>query len=297
MRACPTACKSTLRVRDIIAGVMKLRHLSALLLAALPMMAQLPMPNKAGVSAGHDVLRSTNQAAANKFWETLGAVPVPFANQLNLNKFPGLLILEVGAGGGQGKNKEALPSPPAELLGSEGSTLDFMGFAVKDLKASLAKWEAAGIKPLPGGSSTQVFLMTPDKIKVRITEDKSLATPIASDTIKMVVPNVKEAQEWYAKYMGAEMVKHGKEMVANIPGHRIIFEQAKGAVAPTKGRAYDRIGLEVVNLEAFVKKLEEGGIKFDNPYRGKNAKMNAGFAVFQDPFGTLIELSEGLSRF
>ena len=52
-----------------------------------------------------------------------------------------------------------------------------------------------------------------------------------------------------------------------------------------------------MDIEAFVKKLEVAGIKFDNPYRGKNAKMNAGFAVFQDPFGTLIELSEGLSRF
>lgn len=284
-------------MRDIIAQVMRSQFIFAFAFAALPMMAQLPAPNKAGVSAGHDVLRSKNQDAANQFWQTLGAVPVPFANNLNLMKFPGLLILEVGAGGGQGKNKDVPPPPPAELLGSEGSTLDFMGFSVKDFKGSLAKWEAAGIKPLPGGSATQVYLMTPDKIKVRITEDKSLATPIASDTIKMVVPNIKEAQEWYARYMGAEMMKHGNEMVANIPGHRIIFEQAKGSVAPTKGRAYDRIGLEVVNIEAFVKKLEEGGIKFDNPYRGKNAKMNAGFAVFQDPFGTLIELSEGLSTY
>jgi hypothetical protein len=65
-------------------------------------------------------------------------------------------------------------------------------------------------------------------------------------------------------------------------------------VAPTKGRAFDRIGLEVVGLVAFAKKLEDAGIKFDSPYRKANG-MNAAFAVFQDPFGTLIELSEGLS--
>ena len=58
--------------------------------------------------------------------------------------------------------------------------------------------------------------------------------------------------------------------------------------------ALGRIGLEVVGLEAFSKKLEDAGIKFDSPYR-KNAAMNAAFAVFQDPFGTLIEMSEGLS--
>lgn len=94
--------------------------------------------------------------------------------------------------------------------------------------------------------------------------------------------------------MGAEMVKRGNETVANIPGSSILFEQAKGPVAPSKGRAFDRIGLEVVGLEAFAKKLEDAGIKFDSPYRKANG-MNAAFAVFQDPFGTLIEMSEGLS--
>ena len=64
--------------------------------------------------------------------------------------------------------------------------------------------------------------------------------------------------------------------------------------APTKGRYLDHIGFEVKDLDAFAKKLEDAGIKFDSPYR-KNAAMNAAFAVFQDPFGTLIEMSEGLS--
>jgi catechol 2,3-dioxygenase-like lactoylglutathione lyase family enzyme len=261
-----------------------------LLAITIPLYAQLPSPNKAGVSAGHDVLRAKNVDAANEFWKVLGGEPVQFAGRLNLIKFPGLLVLEVG-GGRQGA---ANPTPPADLAGSEGSSLDFLGFSVKDLKGSLAKWAAAGIKPVAGGSATQVYLLSPDNIKVRITQDTSLSVPIAADAIKMVVPNVAEAQAWYAKYFGAEMVKNGNEMVANIPGSSILFEQAKGPVAATKGRAFDRIGLEVVGLEEFAKKLEDAGIKFDNPYRKANG-MNAAFAVFQDPFGTLIELSEGLS--
>lgn len=259
------------------------------------MLAQLPAPNKAGVSAGHDVLRAKDLDAANKFWQALGGEPVQFAGRLNLTKFPGVLLLNIGGAQGQGKGAPNPAAPAAELGGSEGSSLDFIGFSVKDLKGSLAKWAEAGIKPLPGGSARQVYVMSPDKIKVRITEDKSLAVPVVADTIKMVVPNVKEAQAWYAKYFGAEMVKRRGEMVADIPGSSILFEQAKGPVAPTKGRAFDRIGLEVVGLDAMVKKLEDGGIKLDSPYRGKNAAMNAGFAVFQDPFGTLIEMSEGLS--
>lgn len=256
------------------------------------MMAQLPAPNKAGVAAGHDLFRVKDLDASNKFWQTLGGAPVQFAGRLNLTMFPGVLLLNL-AGGGRGK--QAPVAPAADLPGSEGSSVDFIGFSVKDLKGSLTKWADAGIKPMAGGSATQVFLMSPDKIKVRITEDKSLASPIVADTIKMMVPNVAEAQAWYAKYFGAEMVKRGGEMVANIPGSNLLFEQAKGPVAPTRGRAFDRIGLEVVNLEAQVKKLEEGGVKLDSPYTGKNAAMNAGFAVFQDPYGTLIEMSEGLS--
>ena len=277
---------------------MRSRIISAVFLAAGPLLAQLPAPNKAGVSAGHDLMRVKDLDAANKFWQTLGGQPVQFAGRLNLTKFPGVLLLNLAAGGGRGRAGAPAPvpaAPPPELAGSEGSSLDFIGFTVKDLKGSLAQWAEAGIKPMAGGSATQVFLMSPDKVKVRITEDKSLATPIASDTIKMMVPNVAEAQVWYARNFGAEMVKHGNEMVANIPGSNILFEQAKGPVAPTRGRAFDRIGLEVVALDEFVKKLEAAGVKLDSPYTGKNAAMDAGFAVFQDPFGTLIEMSDGLS--
>lgn len=278
----------------MIGGNMRLRIISTLILAVLPLMAQLPAPNKAGVSAGHDVLRVKDLEAANKFWQTLGGAPVQFAGRLNLTKFPGALLLNIGGGPGRGNAAPVPATPPAELGGTEGSSLDFIGFSVSDLKGALARWAEAGIRPLPGGSARQVYLMSPDKIEVRISEDKSLTSPIVADTIKMMVPNVAEAEAWYAKYFGAEMINRGGEMVADIPGSNILFEQAKGSVAPTKGRAFDRIGLEVVGLEAFSKKLEDAGIKFDSPYR-KSAPMNAAFAVFQDPFGTLIEMSEGLS--
>ncbi len=273
---------------------MNQRLVSALLLIALPalpLMAQLPAPNKAGVSAGHDVLRSKDPEAANKFWMTLGAQPVPFVQNLDLMKFPGLLILTVGgAQNGKGKAKGPV-APPA---GSEGSSLDFIGFSVKDLKGSLAKWAAAGIKPEPGGTATQVYLMNPDNVKVRITEDKSLPTAIASDRIKMVVPDVAAAQVWYAKNFGAQMITRNGEQVADLPGHYILFEKASGPVAKTAGRAYDRIGLEVRGLEAFAKKLEDAGVKFQSPYR-KAGNMDAAFAVLKDPWGTTIELSEGLA--
>ncbi|MEP7353781.1 MAG: VOC family protein [Acidobacteriota bacterium] len=278
---------------------MKPTLLIALFLVALPAMAQLPTPNKMGVSAGHDVLRAKDVETSNKFWMALGAESIPFVGTNRFMKFPGLLIFTVSNAPAQGKGATKAapatpPPPPVELAGSEGSSLDFIGFSVKDLKASLAKWADAGIKPLPGGSSKEVYVLSPDKIKVRITEDKKLATPVAAETIKMMVPNVKAAQDWYAKNFGATLGKRNGETVAEIPGSSIIFEQAKAPVAPSKGRAFDRIGLEVVGLVAFAKKLEANGVKFDSPYRYTES-MKAGFAVFQDPFGTQIELSEGLA--
>ena len=100
------------------------------------------------------------QKQRNRFWQTLGAEAVPFTGDLKLMKFPGLLILTVGGAQGQGKGK-APATPAVDLAGSEGSSLDFIGFSVRDLKASLATWAAAGIAPVTGGSATQVYLMTP----------------------------------------------------------------------------------------------------------------------------------------
>src|SRR5215472_16789494 len=127
---------------------MKPRFISTLFLAAFPVLAQLRPPNKAGVSARHDVLRTKDVESANKFWQALGGEPVRFAGRLNLIKFPGVLLLTVGSGQGQGKNAPAPSAVPADLAGSEGSSLDFIGFSVKDMKASLAKWSDAGIKPV-----------------------------------------------------------------------------------------------------------------------------------------------------
>jgi catechol 2,3-dioxygenase-like lactoylglutathione lyase family enzyme len=257
---------------------MKTRLLPALFLAALPMLAQLPTPNSAGVSAGHEHLLMKDMAAYNKFWTALGGTEVQLG-QLKMIKIPGVYIMAR-----QGEPKG----------GSEGSTVEYIGIKVKNMKESLAKWEAAGIKPQPGGSAKQVFLMAPGDVKFKITEDKSLATPMASDTLKMNVPNVKEAEAWYAKYFGAKLVKHGKETVGDIPGSNILFTEVKEPVVGTQGRSLDHIGLEVKNLEALCKRMEADGIKFSRPY-SKPANIPLGVAIFTDPWGTYVELNEGFA--
>src|ERR1700733_12607683 len=148
-----------------------LRLVLTLVLAAIPVVAQLPAPNAAGVSAGHDIFSFHDIDAANKFWTALGGEPAELG-PLKMTKFPGVLFL-MRKGDPKG--------------GTEGSTIDYIGFKVRNLKESLAKWEAAGIRPMAGSTATQAFLMGPDDVKVRIAEDRSLSTPIAADEIKLVV--------------------------------------------------------------------------------------------------------------
>jgi extradiol dioxygenase family protein len=63
----------------------------------------------------------------------------------------------------------------------------------------------------------------------------------------------------------------------------------------TKGRALDHIGFEVRGLESFAKKLEARGIHFDVPYR-EIPRLGLAIAFITDPWGTYIELTEGLTK-
>ena len=66
-------------------------------------------------------------------------------------------------------------------------------------------------------------------------------------------------------------------------------------VVGTKGRILDHIGFEVKDLERFCKKLEAAGVKLDRPYSKTAAGL--GLAFLTDPWGTTIELNEGLDRY
>ena len=73
------------------------------------------------------------------------------------------------------------------------------------------------------------------------------------------------------------------------------FSPSQTPVAGTQGRAIDHIGFEVKNLEAFTKKLEAQGIKLTSPYRQVPA-LNISIAFITDPWGTYIELTDGLDK-
>ena len=255
----------------------------AVLWAVVPSWAQLSSPNDAGVAMGHLHLNSQDVESAKKFWTELGGTPMnkgPFT----IMKFPGVLVFL------------NLSAPAPSTGGSEGSVVNHVGFLVPNVQESIAKWKAAGVKVVSGSNPAQCYVYSPDDLKIEILEDKSQTLPIVMHHIHFWVPesSIPEIQAWYAKTFGAKPGKRGSNEAADIPGVNLTFSKSPTPTVGTKGRALDHIGFEIRDLEAFCKSLEAQGVKLDRPYT--KSPTGVGLAFLTDPWGTYIEINEGMSR-
>ena len=113
--------------------------------------------------------------------------------------------------------------------------------------------------------------------------------------VHLTALDTKEAVAWYAKHFGATPGKRAQFDTATVPGAEIAFNKVDTLQVPSKGRAVDHIGFEVKNIDQFVKKLEADGIKMDTPIRNSPNSSKLRIAFLTDPWGTYIELSEGLA--
>ena len=203
-------------------------------------------------------------------------------------RFPGVFILL----------RQAEPTaPPA------GSIVDHFGFVLKDLPAATAKWKANGLLVEQTGTNpNQSYVTAPDGIRLEVFGDPKLPVPVQMNHIHFFPPkqDIPAMQAWYAKTFGGVIGK--RESVArpgnfidcdDLPGVNLSIGASETRRAPTKGRSIDHIGFEVTNLEAFAKKLEAQGIKFDQPPR-QAPNSTTKIAFITDPWGTYIELTEGL---
>jgi catechol 2,3-dioxygenase-like lactoylglutathione lyase family enzyme len=229
---------------------------------------------------GHLHLNVSDAAAARHFWvDVMGAVPFQLATIEGV-EFPGTVILF----------KVANPSGP-----TVGSVINHVGVTVKSLKAFSAKLTAAGFVVEPGSNPKQAMVNGPDGLRVEMTEDDAAAVPLANHHIHWNTPDASKIQAWYAAHFGAVPGMRGKFIAADLPGVNLSFTPIPDTLAPTKGRALDHIGFEVKNLAAFCRKLEAEGIHFDVPYR-EVPQLGISVAFLTDPWGTYIELTEGLAK-
>ena len=258
------------------------RTLLACALAAcgFPSPAQVPAPNASGVAMGHLHINARDVEAQRRFWTALGGTEVKLGT-LSGVRFPGVLIF-------------FRPVEPAG--GTAGTVVGHLGFQVRSLEESRARWKAAGIETTrePGQGPTQTFVTAPDAIRVEISENPALTVPIAHHHIHFYDTAVDATKAWYVKLFGATPGKRGRFEAADLPGANLTFSEAAAPPAPTRGRALDHIGFEVRHLEAFCRQLQDAGVKLDEPYRQVPA-LGIAVAFLTDPWGTRIELTEGLA--
>jgi len=257
------------------------RSLSLALLLAPAILAQLPPGNDKGVAMGHLHLRVSDLDAHKKLWiDALGAKVVKLG-RLEACQFPGVqVLLTKGAPTG----------------GTDGCVVDHLGFKVKSLDEAKSKLTAAGGKFLTENPKTrQMFIEFPDGIKIEFTENKEQTDPVVHDHIHFAVQEIDEQRAWYAKMFGALPGTSGPFKAADVPGVNLRWKPAEAKLPGTKGRGVDHIGFEIANLEAFCKKLEADGVKFDRPYSAF-PQMGLSIAFLTDPWGVYIELTEGLVK-
>ncbi len=249
--------------------------------------AQLLPPNQLGITFGHVHLNVKDVEGQRKFWvEQFDAKPLA-REGLQGVKVPGMLILFTA--------KE--PTAP-----SEGSEIDHFGFKVRSLAEVLKSCRAAGIpvqREFIGNEGfPNAYVMAPEGVKVELQEDTSLPERVLAYHIHFSSKDIPSLRAWYIATFGGVPKKRGKLDTADIAEMNFSFNQNRdGESRPgSKGRALDHIGFEVSNLEAFCKKLEASGVKFDVPYK-KIPNLGIAVAFLTDPEGGYIELTEGLNQF
>lgn len=285
-------------------GNMRLTTLQLLALALAVQgsvaLAQLSAPNDAGVAMGHLHYEVRDMAANAEFWIALGGEVIE-SGGTTVIAFPDVLVvLDRGEPSG----------------GTEGSVVNHVAFRVR----SLAEIEAAGFdvhhtEGFPGVAS----VVTPGGERIELFDDRlatnlwfavedgeidpvadrhnrPITVPIIAHHIHLYVPEgqVLEARDWYARHFGAVPGKRWRYDAVDLPGINLNFSEVAEELAPTRGRMLDHIGFEVENLEAFCAALQAQGVAFHQPYSVLPSGIAA--AALTDPWGTSIELTEGLRR-
>jgi catechol 2,3-dioxygenase-like lactoylglutathione lyase family enzyme len=245
--------------------------------------AQLAAPGPSGVVMGHLHLGTKDVEASRKFWGAMGGVSVQ-NGALQLIQVPGTFVM----------------LRQAQQLGggTEGSTIERVSFRVRKLEDFLpALVQAIDLRP------PSPLITSPEGVAIEIRGGTPADPPIRLDVVLFRTVAPVEMRDWYVKTFGAEPESGSPDISgagattvprAVLPGVTLSFAKADTAPAGTRGRGLDHIGFEVKNLEAFCKKLEAAGLKFDRPY-SKLPNSQVAIAFLTDPWNTYIELTENLA--
>jgi catechol 2,3-dioxygenase-like lactoylglutathione lyase family enzyme len=268
-----------------------------------PVFARAELTNRAApVVVGHYRLNVTSVAEHRRFWvDTLGGKAVKIG-AVEAIEFPDVYLLL----------DERAPTGP-----TRGTTFDHIGFAVPDVPAVTEKVVAAGYaltvgrEPPPGETASPPtagnygrfsYLVGPDGVKVElVTSAAADAPPIAHHHVHFVNRDFVAMQQWYMKAFNATLREGQTDFFigADLPGVGYMLNFFSWLptenLIGTRGRAVQSVGFEVRGLEAFVAELARKGIALAAPL-ARDPALGVVRAELVDPYGTVVELTEGLRR-
>jgi len=276
-----------------------MKHLTRLVVAILPAVftailwaaparAQLVEANQVGVRMGHVHLAVKDIAAQKQFWISVMGGTLVKNGPLELIQFPGVFIML--------RQAESTESQAASII-------EHFGFIVKDMPGALARWKAADVKIQPTANPNEVYVLAPDGIRVEVYGEPALPTPISMNHLHYYPVDIPAIKAWYVRAFGANPGRRpciaciaNPQMIEadDLPGVNLSFSPGTKPPLGTKGRPLDHIGFEVANLETFVSSLEAKGIHIEAPIR-QIPETKLKIAFLTDPWGTYIELTQGLA--
>ena len=265
-------------------------------MAAAP--AQLASPNDAGVAMGHLHYAVRDMAANRDLWLALGGELAGRLGPAEVIRFPDILVVL---------------DPTESPVPAGRSLVDHVAFRVRSLEAVEAAGLAierlegfVGIASVytPEGERVELFDETATNVgftaddggsnPVAERHNRPIAGPIVSHHIHLYVPAgaEPEAKQWYARLFGGTPGVRWRYDAVDLPGININFSGATERRTPTRGHVLDHIGFEVDDLQVFCERLEADGVELDEPCAPDPSGVAS--AILTDPWGTRIELTEGL---
>jgi predicted enzyme related to lactoylglutathione lyase len=198
---------------------------------------------------------------------------------------------------------------------TRGTTFDHIGFAVPDVPATTTKVVANGYaltvgrEPAPGETASPPtagnygrfsYLVGPDGVKEElVTNMDAGAPPIKGHHVHFVNKDFVAMQQWFMKafdatlrdgqtdfFIGADLpgVGYSLNFCSWLPNEKLVG---------THGLAVEAAGFDVHDLKAFCDRLQAKGIKLTKPY-ALDKELGLYTAKITDPWGTVVELTEGL---
>jgi len=252
------------------------------------------------VAMGHLHYTVPDVPASRAFWVALGGRPAAAMGEAEAVAFPDVMVLlsQGAADGGEGSvvNHVAFRVPSFGAVEQAGLPVARLG----------ARFPGVGSVTSPEGQRIELFedaatnlTFTPDEgalDDVTGRHNRPVGRPIAFHHIHLYVPEgqVAAAKAWYVRAFGGVPGKRSNYDAVDLPGVNVNLSAAPGPAGATAGRTLGHIGLEVRDLGASCDRLASMGVICDTSGGRGQAGVRTG--ALTDPWGTSIELTEGLRR-